>query len=54
MAEFLEGFSLHLECGTLQLEGLIPRSAGYWSSSLLQPLEAYFVSAEHFVAAHIY
>jgi hypothetical protein len=54
MTKFLEGFSLHLERGTLQLEGLTPRSAGYWSSLLLQPLEASFVSVEDFVVAHIY
>jgi hypothetical protein len=30
------------------------RSVGYWSSLLIQPLEASFVSTEHFVVAHIY
>ena len=39
----IEGFSLHLEHGTLQLERLASRSAWHWSSLLIQPLEASFV-----------
>jgi hypothetical protein len=50
----LEGFRLHLERGNLQLEGFDIQIFGYWSSLLIQPLEASFVSTENFVVAHIY
>jgi hypothetical protein len=47
----IEGFSLHLERGTLRLEGLTFRSAWYGYSLLIQPLEASFVLSEAFCSS---
>jgi hypothetical protein len=54
LGRVIEGFSLLLERGIFQLEELAFRSTCIGLHLLIQPLEAYFVSAEHFVAAHIY
>jgi hypothetical protein len=52
LGQFIEGFNLLVERGTLQLGEIGIHFCLYWSSYLVQPLGGLLYQREHFVAAH--